>query len=186
VKGTIQSLQDFGAFVDIGGVQALLPVSEIGRSRVDNIRNVLSVGQEVQAILLKIDWSQERLSLSTKALQADPWDQASDKYPEGSKHTGKVVRVANFGAFVSLEPGIDGLVHVSEFRTDSRYGASGEMTVKVGQTLSVQVLSVDRTQRRIALKPATTKEEDETTAKYVEGSKDDTTYNPFAAILKKK
>lgn len=184
VKGTVLSLQNFGAFVDVGGVQALLPVSEIGRSRIEDIRKVLSVGQEIEATVLKIDWKNEKISLSTKSLQADPWDQALEKYPEGSKHTGRVVRLADFGAFVSLEPGLDGLVHISEFRSSSKFGGN-EITVKVGQALAVQVLSVDRSARRIALKPATTREEDETTAKYVENS-DGGTYNPFAALQKKK
>ena len=185
VKGTIKSIQDFGAFVDISGVQALLPVSEIARARVDDIRKVLSVGQEIEAVILKIDWKNERISVSTKSLQADPWDKAVEKYPEGSKHNGRVVRLADFGAFVSLEPGLDGLVHVSEFRSSSQFGGS-EVTAKLGQALSVQVISVDRTNRRIALKPATSKEEDETSAKYTGDSTDGTTYNPFAALLKKK
>lgn len=186
VTGTVKSLQDFGAFVDISGVQALLPVSEVARARIDDIRAVLTVGQELQASILKIDWKNERITLSLKSLLADPWDQAAAKYPEGSKHNGRVVRLADFGAFVSLEPGVDGLVHVSEFRTESQYGQSGEVNVKVGQTLAVQVLSVDRAARRIALKPATSKEQDETSAKYLGGSADGDTYNPFAALLKKK
>jgi len=187
VAGTIKSIQDFGAFVDVQGIQALLPVSEIARARVDDIRSVLSVGQQIQASILRIDWKSEKISLSMKSLAADPWDQAMAKYPEGSKHNGRVVRVTDFGAFVTLEPGLDGLVHVSEFRSSSKFGPSAEVTVKVGQTLSVQILSVDRTQRRIALKPATTKEEDETNAKYIGGgSADGDTYNPFAALLKKK
>lgn len=186
VTGTILSLQDFGAFVDVGGVQALLPVSEIGRSRVDDIRKVFTVGQEIQASILKIDWKNEKISLSTKSLQADPWDLAVTKYPVGSKHNGRVARLTNFGAFVSLEPGLDGLVHISEFQSDSKFGSGTEITVKAGQTLSVQVISVDRANRRIALKPATTKEEDETAAKYLGGNTDTDTYNPFAALLKKK
>lgn len=187
VQGTIKSIQDFGAFVEVQGVQALLPVSEIARARVHDIRAVLSVGQEIEAVILKIDWAAERISLSMKSLQADPWDQAAAKYPEGTKLSGRVARVAEFGAFVSLEPGLDGLVHISEFGSDSKFGGRGEMTVKVGQTLAVQVLSVDKANRRIALKPATSKEEDETNAKYLGGgSSEGDTYNPFAALLKKK
>jgi len=184
VKGTITSLQDFGAFVDLHGAQALLPVSEIGRSRVADIRAVLSVGQEVEASILKIDWSAKRISLSTKSLLADPWDQAVSQYPEGSKHSGKVVRVTNFGAFVSLEPGLDGLVHVSEFKNSSTFDNGNG--VKPGQTLSVQVQTVDRANKRISLRPATTDEEDKTVAQYMNGPSDDSTYNPFAALLKKK
>ena len=185
ITGSIKSIQDFGAFVDISGVQALLPVSEIGRARVDDIRAVLSVGQEIQASILKIDWKNERITLSMKSLLADPWEKAMEKYPEGSKHSGRVVRLTDFGAFVSLEPGLDGLVHISEFRSGSKFGGA-EMSVKPGQTLSVQVLGVDRVNKRISLKPAASREEDETSAKYMNGSTDDSGYSPFATLLKKK
>jgi len=186
ITGAIKSIQDFGAFVDISGVQALLPASEIGRSRVEDIRALFSVGQEIRASIVKIDWKNERITLSTKSFTADPWETAAEKYREGSKHTGKVVRVTNFGAFVSLEPGLDGLVHVSEFRSDNRFGAGGEVAAKVGQTLSVQVLGVDRSNKRISLKPASTREEDETAAQYLGSSTEGTTYNPFSTLLKKK
>jgi small subunit ribosomal protein S1 len=186
VTCSIASIQSFGAFVDLGGIQALLPVSEISRSRVEDIQAVLSVGQEIQASILKIDWPNERISLSMKSLLADPWEMAKEKYPEGSKHTGKVVRLADFGAFVALEPGIDGLVHSSELNKASSYATSRELTVKVGQTLSVEILGVDQSNKRISLKPATTLEEDETTARYLDDSADSTTYNPFSALLRKK
>ena len=186
VKGAIKSIQDFGAFVDLGGVQALLPVSEIGRSRVEDIRALFTVGQEIEASILKIDWRNERISLSMKSLQADPWDQAVAKYPEDSKHVGKVVRITDFGAFVELEPGLDGLMHISTLRADSKYSNSKDLTVKVGQTLTVQILGVDRANRRISLKPATTMEEDATANQYLGGGSDTETYNPFAALLKKK
>lgn len=186
IQGTVLSLQDFGAFVNVGGAQALLPISEVARARVEDLRSVLSVGQEITAIILKIDWATERITLSMKSLQADPWDRAVEKYPEGTKVTGKVVRRTDFGAFVSLEPGLDGLVHVSEFRSSGKFDGGADVPVKVGQSLSVQVLSVDRANRRISLKPATSREEDATSAQYMEGSSDGTTYNPFAALLKKK
>lgn len=112
VKGTIKSIQNFGAFVDIDGVQALLPVSEIARNRVEDIHAVLSVGQEIEAKIIKIDWANERITLSMKSLLSDPWETALEKYPKDSKHTGKVVRITDFGAFVSLESGLDGLVHI--------------------------------------------------------------------------
>jgi len=186
ITGAITSIQSFGAFVDLGGIQALLPVSEISRSRVEDIRALLSIGQEIQASILKIDWPNERISLSMKSLLADPWDMAVEKFPVGSKHTGKVIRLADFGAFVSLEPGIDGLVHSSEISKASSYGTSRELTVKLGQVLSVEILGVDQTNKRISLKPATTIEEDETTARYLDASDDSTAYNPFAGLLKKK
>ncbi len=186
IKGVIKSIQDFGAFIDISGVQALLPVSEIGRSRVEDIHALLSLGQEIEASILKIDWKNERISLSMKSLLADPWEKAVEKYPEDSKHIGKVVRLTDFGAFVSLEPGLDGLIHISELRASSKFSNSKELTAKLGQTLSVQILSVDRANKRISLKPASSLEEDATTTKYMEASTDTDTYNPFAALLKKK
>jgi small subunit ribosomal protein S1 len=186
ISGRVASIQPYGAFVDLGGIQALLPVSEISRSRVEDIQALLSVGQEIQASVIKIDWPNERITLSMKSLLADPWETAVEKYPEGSKHTGMVVRLADFGAFVSLEPGIDGLVHSSEISKASSYGASREPALKLGQSLSVEIIGVDQSNRRISLKPATTREEDETSARYMDASADSTTYNPFAALLKKK
>jgi small subunit ribosomal protein S1 len=186
VKGTIASIQPYGAFVDLGGLQALLPVSEISRSRVEDIHAVLEVGQEIEAAILQLDWQRERISLSMKSLVADPWDSAAERYPLGSKHTGKVVRLADFGAFVSLEPGIDGLVHDSELNKASGTGPRGGLSLKLGQDLSVEVLGVDQDRKRISLKPATTAEEDETTAKYMGDQDDSDTYSPFASLLKKK
>ena len=186
ITGSIASIQSFGAFVDLGGIQALLPVSEISRSRVEDIRALLSVGQEIEASILQIDWRNERISLSMKSLLADPWETAKDKYPVGSKHMGKVVRLADFGAFVSLESGIDGLMHVSEISKAESYGSSRESAVKLGQTITVEILGVDQLNKRISLKPARSVEEDETTARYLDASGDSTTYNPFAALLKKK
>lgn len=185
VKGTVKSIQDFGAFVDIGGVQALLPVSEIGRSRVEDIRSVLSVGQEIEAEVLKLDWKNERLSLSMKALLSDPWAHAIEKYPKESKHSGTVARVTDFGAFVTLESGIDGLLHISELRGDGKYNNTSK-TVKAGEKLAVQVIEIDVAKKRISLKQATSAEEDETSKKYLDGGSSADTYNPFAALLKRK
>lgn len=186
VKGPIKSIQDYGVFVDLNGIQALLPVSEIGRSRVADIRALFSVGQEIEAAIIKLDWKSERITLSTKSLQADPWDRAVEKYPVDSKHSGKVVRITDFGAFVSLEPGLDGLIHISELRANSKFANSTELTVKPGQTLTVKIIGVDRANKRISLKPAASAEEDATTSKYMENSGEGDTYNPFAALLKKK
>lgn len=185
IKGTIKSIQDFGAFVDLGGVQALLPISEIARDRVEDIRAVLSVGQEIEALVIKIDWNSERITLSLKSLLQDPWAQAFEKYPKNSKHTGKVVRITDFGAFVSLESGLDGLIHISEFKGEGKYGSSG-VTVKKGDSVTVQILDVDVAAKRIALKPTSSLEEDETTRKYLDNESASDTYNPFADLLKKK
>jgi small subunit ribosomal protein S1 len=186
VKGVVTSLQDFGAFVDLDGVQALLPISEIGRARVEDIHALLSVGQEIEAAVLKLDWKNQRLSLSMKRLLSDPWEQAVAKYPVDSKHSGTVARLADFGAFVTLEPGLDGLVHNSELRSGNKYSSSQPAALKVGQSLTVQILGVDRANRRIALKPASSQEEDQTASQYMDKTSDSDTYNPFAALLKKK
>ncbi len=185
VRGTIKSIQDFGAFVDLGGVQALIPISEIGRDRIEDIHAVLSVGQEIEASIIKLDWTNDRITLSMKSLLSDPWVQALEKYPKDSKHSGKVVRLTDFGAFVSLESGLDGLIHISEFKSDSKYGNSG-IPVKMGERISVQILDVNAAAKRISLKPTSSLEEDETTKKYLGNETDTDTYNPFAALLKKK
>ncbi len=183
IKGSIKSVQDFGAFVDIKGIQALLPISEISRSRIDNINKVLTPGQEIEASIIKLDWEKERITLSMKALLADPWTEAQKKYPSGSKHTGKVVRITNFGAFVSLESGLDGLIHISDLKTDTRDINPGDI-VKKGEVLSVQINSIDTEKKRISLKQVSSIEEDEDNKKYLEPESD--TYNPFAALFKDK
>lgn len=185
VTGVITSIQDFGAFVDLDGVQALLPISEIGRTRVEDIKAVLSVGQEIKAAILKIDWKSERISLSMKSLLADPWDHALETYPEGSRHSGTVVRVTDFGLFVSLEPGLDGLIHISELRTPGSYANKKELAAKLGKSMSVEVLGIDLANKRLSLKPASSMEEDQASAKYIDEPGDADTYNPFAALLKK-
>jgi small subunit ribosomal protein S1 len=185
IKGTIKSIQDFGAFVDLGGAQALLPVSEISRSRVEDIRSALTVGQEIEAEIIKIDWKTERITLSLKSLLSDPWATAREKYPKDSKHSGKVVRLTDFGAFVSLESGIDGLLHISELRGEDQYG-NPKVTVKMGQTVEVQILDVDVAKKRISLKQASSNEDDETSKKYLNDGASGDTYNPFAALLNKK
>ncbi|MCK5153609.1 MAG: S1 RNA-binding domain-containing protein [Spirochaetales bacterium] len=183
IKGTIKQVQDFGAFVDIDGVQALLPISEISRSRVDDITKVLSAGQEIEASIIKLDWAKERITLSMKALLADPWEKAKTKYQSGSKHTGKVVRITNFGAFVTLEPGLDGLIHISDLKTDTR-DDNPEDILKKGQSITVQINSIDVEKKRISLKPVSSTMEDKDYKKYLEPESD--TYNPFANLLKEK
>src|SRR6056297_1811819 len=184
VTGTIKSVQDFGAFVDLGGVQALLPISEISRSRVDDIHAVFSEGQEIEASIIKLDWGNERITLSMKALLPDPWDEAATRYPVGSKHTGEVVRITNFGAFVTLEPGLDGLLHISELKTDSRQ-TNPQDIVKQGQKITVEIKSVDTERKRISLKRVSSTQEDENFKKYLdsETENESETYNPFADVL---
>ena len=114
VQGTVRSLTDYGAFVDIGGVDALLHVADISWGRVNKPADVLTVGQQVEAKVLKVDPAKRRISLGLKQLQPHPWDLVGEKYKAGERVHGTVTRVADFGAFVELEQGIEGLIHLSE------------------------------------------------------------------------
>ncbi|MDC7222462.1 MAG: 30S ribosomal protein S1 [Spirochaetales bacterium] len=182
VKGTVRSLRDFGAFIDLSGIQALLPISEISHERVNDIESVLTVGQEIEAEVLKLDWKNDRISLSMKALAGDPWEDAAAKYREGSIHKGKVARIADFGAFVTLEPGLDGLVHVSELATEKRNVRPRDV-LEMGEEIRVRILSIDRGSKRISLKHVGEGEEDTDYSSYSPESSGET-YNPFAALLK--
>lgn len=181
VKGSVTRVQDFGAFVDLEGVQALLPVSEISRDRVEDIHKVITTGQEIEASIIRLDWQNERITLSMKALLSDPWDSVKEKYPVESRHSGTIVRITDFGAFVNLEPGLDGLIHVSDLKSDSRDNKP-EDVVKQGEKISVQINSVDTGRKRISLKPVSSNEETAEYKKYLEPDTD--TYNPFAELLK--
>lgn len=185
IKGTVKSLQKFGAFIDINGIQALLPISEISRTRINDISEVLTVGQEVETAILKLDWQNERFSLSMKQLLPDPWDNAASKYKAGSKFTGKIVRLAPFGAFVTLEPGLDGLIHVSDFESESRINHPKEV-VKEGQSIEVIINSVDTVKKRISLKPFSKAQESEDFSQYMGENTESDTYNPFSSLLNEK
>lgn len=150
VTGTITSVQDYGAFVDIGGLEGLIPVSEIAWSRVKDVREVLTVGQQLKVVIKTIDKEKERISLSIKDTLADPWEQVIAKYPEGSFHSGVVARLDSFGAFVTLGDGVDGLLHISKLGSGKRINHPREV-VKEGEEIEVKIESVDRGSRRISL-----------------------------------
>jgi small subunit ribosomal protein S1 len=150
VRGTVRTLADYGAFVDIGGVDGLLHVSDLAWSRVNKPADVLSVGQEIEVRILKIDREKNRISLGMKQLAADPWDAAVEKYKPGDRVRGTVTRVMDFGAFVELEPGIEGLVHVSEMSWAKKIRAASDV-VKPGETVDVVVLGVNAAERRLSL-----------------------------------
>jgi small subunit ribosomal protein S1 len=150
VRGSVASLRDFGAFVDLGGVQGLLPVSEVAWERVGDIRDALSEGQDLEVAILKLDWERDRITLSLKQTLPNPWDAVEERYPEGSSHVGKVVRLTKFGAFVALEPGVDGLIHISKLGAGKRIGHPREIVAE-GQALEVKVESVDRAGKRLSL-----------------------------------
>jgi small subunit ribosomal protein S1 len=150
VHGTIRSLMDYGAFVDIGGVDALLHVSDISWQRVTKPADVLTVGQEIEAVVLKIDSEKKRISIGLKQLQPHPWDAAIGKYTAGERVHGTVTRVTDFGAFVELEPGIEGLIHISEMSWTKKLRNPADI-VKPGDTVEAVVLTVSMGERRISL-----------------------------------
>jgi len=150
VRGTVRSLTDYGAFVDIGGVDALLHVAEISWHRVNQPSDVLSPGQAIEAQVLKIDRDKRRISISMKQLQAHPWDVVPEKYKVGERVRGTVSRIADFGAFVEIEPGIEGLIHISEMSWVKRVRNPGDI-VKPGDTVEAVILGINPTERRIAL-----------------------------------
>ena len=150
VRGMVRSLTEYGAFVDIGGVDALLHVSDISRSRVSNPADVLSVGQEVDVKVLKIDIEKRRISVGMKQLEPDPWDFVAEKYQPGERVHGIVTRVLDFGAFVELEPGIEGLIHVSEMSWARKVRTPSDV-VKPGDTVEAVILAVSAGERRISL-----------------------------------
>jgi len=150
LHGTVRSLTDFGAFVDLGGVDGLLHVSDMAYSRTVKPADVVTVGQEIDVKVLKINRDTHKIGLGLKQLAADPWADAPAKYPQAARVTGKVVRVADFGAFVELEPGVEGLIHVSEMSW-TRKNVRAADVVKAGDMVEVVVLGVNPADRRIAL-----------------------------------
>ena len=150
VQGTVRSLTDYGAFVDIGGVDALLHVADISWGRVNKPADVLKVGDKVEARILKVDPAKKRISLGLKQLQPHPWDLVADKYKVGERIQGSVTRVTDFGAFVELEKGIEGLVHLSEMSWSKKVRKPSDV-VNPGDSVDVVVLGVHAADRRISL-----------------------------------
>jgi len=153
ISGVITSIREFGAFVDIGGVDGLVPISEIGWSRVENINDYYAVDQKVSVVVKKLDWDNNRITLSIKETLEDPWEQAAAKLSAGNIITGTVVRLAQFGAFVNLEAGVDGLIHISKLGKGRRINHPREV-LEEGQEIEVQVESVDTVEKRISLAPS--------------------------------
>jgi small subunit ribosomal protein S1 len=150
VTGTVRSLTEYGAFVDIGGVDALLHVADISWGRVNKPADVLTVGQQVQVKVLKVDPAKRRISLGMKQLLPHPWELVSEKYKQGERINGTVTRVADFGAFVELEKGIEGLIHLSEMSWSKKVRKPSDV-VKAGDTVDVVILGVNQADRRISL-----------------------------------
>jgi small subunit ribosomal protein S1 len=152
VGGVVRSLTDYGAFVDLGGVDALLHVSDIAWSRVSKPADVLSVGQQIEGKVLKItnDSGKRRISVGMKQLQPHPWDAVTEKYKVGERVRGTITRVAEFGAFVELEPGIEGLIHVSEMSWGKKMRSASTL-VKPGEIVDAVILGVNAAERRMSL-----------------------------------
>src|SRR4030095_7461014 len=150
VEGTVKNITDYGAFVDLGGVDGLLHVTDIAWRRVSHPTEVLSVGQNVTVQIIKVTHDTQRISLGMKQLQTDPWEGVAAKYPVGARFKGKVTNVTDYGAFVELEPGVEGLVHVSEMSWVKK-NVHPNKIVTPGQEVEVMVLEVDSNKRRISL-----------------------------------
>jgi small subunit ribosomal protein S1 len=150
VNGTVRSLIDYGAFVDLGGVDGLLHVSDIAWSRITKPEDVLTVGQEIEAKVLKVDTEKHRISLGMKQLLPHPWDAVPEKYKTGDRVRGAVSRIADFGAFVELEPGVEGLVHISEMSWAKKVRTPSDL-VKPGEVVEAVILGINIAERRIAL-----------------------------------
>jgi len=177
VRGKVTSIQKFGAFVDIGGVEGLLPVSELAWTRTEKVSDLLSVGQEVEVIIKKLDWDSDRCSFSLKDALPDPWDLVEGTFPVGSYHTGTISRITAFGAFVTLKEGVDGLIHISKMGAGRRINHPREV-VKDGQSVEVQVEAVDRAQRRISLALAEIRRAEEEEAATMKDYKQKSTEEP--------
>jgi small subunit ribosomal protein S1 len=150
VQGEVRSLTDYGAFVDIGGADALLHIGEISWRHVSKTSDVLSTGQQIEAKIIKIDSEKNRIAISMKQLQPHPWDAVAGKYKPGERVRGAVTRLADFGAFVEIEPGIEGLIHISEMSWAKRVRTPSDV-VKPGETVDAVILGVNAAERRISL-----------------------------------
>jgi small subunit ribosomal protein S1 len=148
--GVVKNITDFGAFIDLGGVDGLLHITDMSYGRVSHPSEMVRLGQELEVKILDIDWERERISLGLKQLQEHPWKDVAAKYPVGTRVQGKVVSITNYGAFVELEPGIEGLVHISEMSW-TRNVRHPSKIVSIGETIEAVVLKVDEGEEKISL-----------------------------------
>jgi len=150
VQGKVMSIQKFGAFVDIGGIQGLLPLSEIGWDKTGEINDALAVGEDLSLSIMKLDWEKDKITLSRKATLPDPWNNIENTFPRGASCRGHVSSLTNFGAFVTLEPGVEGLIHISKLGKGKRIKHAEEALAK-GQAVDVRIESIDTEKKRISL-----------------------------------
>ncbi len=157
-KGIVKNITDFGAFIDLGGVDGLLHITDMSYGRVSHPSEIVEMAQEIDVKILDIDWARERISLGLKQLQEYPWTNVGDKYPVGARVQGKVVSITNYGAFVEVEPGIEGLVHISEMSW-TRNVRHPSKIVSIGETIEAVVLKVDADEEKISLGMKQTEED---------------------------
>ena len=150
IEGVVKNITEYGAFVDLGGVDGLLHVTDMAWRRVNHPSEILSIGETIKVQVIKINKETHRISLGMKQLQEDPWDTVERKYPIGSTHSGRVTNITDYGAFVELEPGIEGLVHVSEMSWTKKNVHPGKI-VSTSQEVEVMVLEIDSQKRRVSL-----------------------------------
>jgi small subunit ribosomal protein S1 len=189
VKGVVTSVRDFGAFVDIGGVQALLPVSEMTWGRVENTSALYKTGDAIEAVIINLDWENDRVTLSFKDTLPDPWNDVVRNYVEGSIHKGRVSRLTDFGAFITLEAGVDGLLHISKLGKGKKIKHAQDVLSR-DREIDVKIEKIDRDNKRISLDLASTSEDKKGSAE----EKDDyqsylpkapTTMGTFGDLMKK-
>jgi small subunit ribosomal protein S1 len=150
LEGTVKNITDYGAFIDLGGIDGLLHITDMSWGRLSHPSEVLKVGEKVKVVVLKYDAQRERVSLGMKQIKPDPWTKVAEGYPPGTRVQGKVVSVTDYGAFVELEKGVEGLIHVSEMSWSKR-AVHPSKVVNEGDSVEVQVLGVDEANRRISL-----------------------------------
>lgn len=149
-KGVVKNITDFGAFIDLGGVDGLLHITDMSWGRISHPSEMVQIGLELEVKVLDIDWERERISLGLKQLQAYPWKDVAEKYPVGTRVSGKVVSITNYGAFIELEPGIEGLVHISEMSWTRNVRHPSKL-VSIGEAIEAVVLKVDPSEEKISL-----------------------------------
>ncbi|NBO93522.1 MAG: 30S ribosomal protein S1 [Planctomycetia bacterium] len=149
-KGVVKNIAEFGAFVDLGGIDGLLHITDMSWGRVNDPREMVHIDQQLEVYIISVDKDKEKIALGLKQKTASPWQNVADRYPVGSRHSGEVVNVMTYGAFVKLEPGIEGLVHISEMSWTRRINHPSEM-VAVGDKIDVQVLNINKDKQEISL-----------------------------------
>nr|MBC8871737.1 S1 RNA-binding domain-containing protein [Planctomycetota bacterium] len=170
-KGVVKNIAEFGAFVDLGGIDGLLHITDMSWERINHPSEMVSLDQDIDVVILNIDREKQKIALGLKQKQANPWDNVEEKYPEGTTHGGSVVNVMSYGAFVKLEPGIEGLVHISEMSWTKRINHPNEL-VGIGDEIDVVILSVDRKGQQLSLGMKQTQENpwDRVGERYPEGT----------------